>query len=174
MKQNSSNKAANSVDDQIVNSDLQNHVQASLSPYNKKNSYGQALKSSAIIGGSSIINIAIGIVRTKCMALLLGPSGIGLMGVFGSILDLTQSIAGMGVNGSGVRQIAEAVGSQDSRRIAITALVLRRTAIFLGLMGAAFLFGFSKQISLFTWDFFYLITHHIHHNAVRKQNTFLA
>ena len=31
----------------------------------EKDTYGQILKSSALIGGSSVVNIAIGIVRTK-------------------------------------------------------------------------------------------------------------
>jgi len=56
-----------------------------------------------------------------------------LFGLNGSIANLAQSIAGMGVNSSGVRQIAEAVGSGDTERIAQTAAVLRRIAILLGL-----------------------------------------
>ena len=79
----------------------------------EKNTYGQILKSSALVGGSQAVNIVIGIVRTKAMALLLGPAGFGLFGLYGSISSLTQSIAGMGINSSGVRQIAEAVGSGD-------------------------------------------------------------
>ena len=47
-----------------------------------------------------------------------GPAGFGLFGLYGSIAVLTQSIAGMGINSSGVRQIAEAVGSGDKARIA--------------------------------------------------------
>src|SRR5688572_22370057 len=97
-----------------------------------KNTYGQILKSSALIGGSSAVNVAIGIVRTKAMALFLGPAGVGLLGLYSSVLDLTQAIAGMGVNSSGVRQIAEAAGSGEKDRIARTAVVLRRTSIFLG------------------------------------------
>ena len=77
----------------------------------EKHTYGQILKSSALIGGSSLLNIAIGIVRTKAMAVLLGPAGFGLMGVYGSIASLAQSIAEMGINSSGVRQIAETVGT---------------------------------------------------------------
>ena len=117
----------------------------------KKHTYGQILKSSAVIGGSSVLNIAIGIVRTKAMAMLLGPSGVGLMGLYGSITELTISIAGMGINSSGVRQIAEAVGSDDTERIARTAAVLRRISIFLGLLGAVFLIGFSGPVSKLTF-----------------------
>ena len=119
----------------------------------KKHTYGQILKSSAVIGGSSLINIAIGIVRTKAMAMLLGPAGVGLMGLYGSITDLTISIAGMGINSSGVRQIAEAVGSGDTERIARTAVVLRRISIFLGVLGAVLLAIFSRPgVDLDFWQ----------------------
>jgi antigen flippase len=116
-----------------------------------KSSYGQILKSSALIGGAQVANIAIGVVRTKAMAVLLGPAGFGLFGLYGSVASLTQSIAGMGINSSGVRQIAEAVGSGDKTRVAQTTAVLRRTSIVLGLLGAALLVAFSRQISKLTF-----------------------
>src|SRR5262249_33058120 len=94
-------------------------------PAAEKHTYGQILKSSVLIGGSSLLNIGIGIVRTKAMAVLLGPAGFGLMGLYGSIVNLAVSIAGMGVNNSGVRQVAEAVDSGDDERIARTVTVLR-------------------------------------------------
>jgi antigen flippase len=113
--------------------------------------YGQILKSSALVGGSSVVNIAIGIVRTKVMAVLLGPAGMGLFALYGSIADLAQSITGMGVNSSGVRQMAEAAGSNDTWRIARTALVLKRVSLLLGLIGAGLLALFSKQVSILTF-----------------------
>jgi antigen flippase len=116
-----------------------------------KHSYGQILKSTALIGGSSIVNTAFSIARTKAMALLLGPSGIGLLGLYGSVADVTQSLAGMGIQSSGVRQIAEAVGSGEEERIARTATVLRRVALVFGLLGALLLVVFSKPISRLTF-----------------------
>jgi enterobacterial common antigen flippase len=152
MNQELSGKPSSCDDSEIISmSSSERECQAVKGAKSDKHTYSQILKSSALIGGASMVNIAIGIVRTKIMALLLGPSGIGLMGLYGSIADLTQSIAGMGINSSGVRQIAEAVGSGDTQRIARTAQVLRRTAIFLGLLGAVFLFGFSTQLSILTF-----------------------
>jgi antigen flippase len=110
-------------------------------------SYNQILKSSALIGGSSLINILVGILRTKVMALLLGPAGIGLIGVYGSVQNLVQTLAGMGINSSGVRQIAEAAASQEKERIAKTAAVLRRTSIVLGALGTVLLAAFAPVIS---------------------------
>jgi antigen flippase len=117
----------------------------------EKGSYRQILKSSAVIGGSSILNIGIGIIRSKAMAVLLGPAGFGLFGLYGLIADLTQSVAGMGINSSGVRQIAEASSTGDTERIARTSAVLRRTSTALGIIGALLLIVFSKQISRLTF-----------------------
>lgn len=114
-------------------------------------SYGQILKSSAIVGGSQVVNVAIGIVRTKAMALLLGPAGFGLTGLYTSILDLTQNIAGVGVNSSGVRQIAQAVGSGDDNRIGTTVAVLRRTSVVLGLAGSLALLILCRPIAVLTF-----------------------
>ena len=136
---------------QISAPSLESLPQAAQTATAEKHTYGQILKSSALVGGSSVVNIATGIVRTKAMAVLLGPAGFGLFGLYGSIANLTQSIAGMGINSSGVRQIAEAVGSDDTERIAQTTTVLRRTSILLGVLGAVLLVVFSRQVSTLTF-----------------------
>jgi enterobacterial common antigen flippase len=114
-------------------------------------SYRQSLKSSAIVGGSSLINMLIGLVRTKALATLLGPSGIGLMGTLTSIADLMRTLAELGINNSGVRQIAEAVSTGDEARIARTVSVLRRVAIALGLCGGALLAATAAPVSTLTF-----------------------
>ena len=116
-----------------------------------QHSYGQILKSTALIGGSTVLTIAISIIRTKAMAVLLGPAGFGLMSLYGSIADLARSIAEMGINSSGVRQIAEAVGSRDTARIAQTVTVLRRISVLLGLLGAVLLVVFAMPVSNLTF-----------------------
>lgn len=150
MSSNVSSESLGSNDEVLLTGDTECDSDAG-EAQSESHSYGQILKTSALIGGSSIINIGVGMIRTKAMAMMLGPSGFGLMGLYGSILELTQSVVGMGINSSGVRQIAESVGSGDTARIAKTAHVLRRTSIFLGLFGAAFLFGFANRLSITTF-----------------------
>jgi antigen flippase len=113
--------------------------------------YGQILKSSALIGGSSAVNVCFRILRTKAMALILGPTGFGLLGLYDSICDLTRSLAGMGVKNSGVRQIAEAVGAGDTQCIARTVTTLRRVAFCSGGMGALLLMILSQPVSRLTF-----------------------
>jgi antigen flippase len=116
-----------------------------------KKSYGQALKSSALIGASSMIDIGFRVVRTKAIALLLGPDGVGLLGIYTNITELVRSLAGLGVNSSGVRQIAEAVGTGDAARIARTVTTLRRVAFWSGAIGSLLLLVFSKWVALLTF-----------------------
>jgi PST family polysaccharide transporter len=100
-----------------------------------KNHYRGILKATSLIGGSSFINILIGMVRTKFVAMLLGPAGVGLMGMYGTITGMIGTISGMGLGSSGVRQIAESHSSGDEERIARTVKTLRRTVWFTGSLG---------------------------------------
>ncbi len=117
----------------------------------RKRSYEQILKSSVLIGGSSVLNIGFGIIRTKAMALILGPTGVGLFGLYGSVYDVARTFAGLGINTSGVRQIAEAVGTGNAQRIARTASTLRRVAFFSAALGALSVVAFCLPVARFTF-----------------------
>ena len=60
-----------------------------------RTSHHEILVSSVLIGGSSLLALLIGLVRTKAMAMLLGPAGFGLFGMYLAIADLTRSTAEM-------------------------------------------------------------------------------
>ena len=99
-----------------------------------------------------MLNIGIGIVRTKAMAVMLGPAGFGLMGLYGSVIDLAVSVAGMGIGSSGVRQIAEAVGSgDDTANLPNGFRCCGRTALVLGVLGAVLVAVFCREISTVTF-----------------------
>ena len=115
------------------------------------NSYGQILKSTTLVGGSQVINILLGIVRTKFLAVLLGPGGFGLMGMYGALLGTVGTFAGMGIGSSGVRQIAEAAGTGDGQKIARTIITLRRTVIVTGLLGMLLTIIFCVPLSKLTF-----------------------
>jgi PST family polysaccharide transporter len=116
-----------------------------------QNSYRQIFKSTSLIGGSQVISILLRIVRTKILAVLLGPSGVGIIGLYTSITDLVGMFAGMGIGSSGVRQIAEAAGTGDDDRIARTTITLRRVALILGAAGAVTLVACAYPLSRITF-----------------------
>lgn len=117
----------------------------------ESSTYRSILKSTSLIGGASVLNILIAMVRTKFVAILLGPTGVGLLGMYGQILSLVSTGTGMGIDSSGVRQVAEAVGTNDETRIARTVISLRRAAWITGLLGMIVMIVFSAPISRATF-----------------------
>ena len=97
-------------------------------------SYRQILRSTSIIGGATVINILIGLVRVKMVAVLLGPAGVGLIGLFSSLIATASSVAALGMGTVGTRQIAEAAGRDDPQAIAVA-----RRALFWGTLAMAVL-----------------------------------
>jgi O-antigen/teichoic acid export membrane protein len=70
------------------------------------------IKSMLVIGSAQAVNILISIVRMKAVAILLGPSGVGLLGIYNTLLQLVQQTAGLGMKSSGVREIASTRGEE--------------------------------------------------------------
>ena len=116
-----------------------------------KQSYSRIMKSSSLIGGAQGINILIGMVRIKFVAVLIGPLGVGLMGTYQALIGFIGTFAGLGLQGSAVRDVAEAVGSQDDERVGRTILTLRRMCWLSGLSGTALVAVFSGSLSQLTF-----------------------
>ena len=116
-----------------------------------RHSYRQILRSSTLVGAASLLQMLIGLVRTKAFAVWLGPAGLGLMSVLGTVVDLARNLASLGLNPSGVRRIAQAHASGDPARIVRTAQALRATAWVLGGIGAGVLVVASPWVSRLTF-----------------------
>jgi antigen flippase len=113
----------------------------------EQNAYQRIAKTTTLMGGSSVISILLGIVRSKALAVLLGPSGIGLMSIYSSVMATTVTVAGMGLSKSGVRQISEARSATDQQAIASVRVALRWATFFLAGIGALVLFLFRVPIA---------------------------
>ena len=120
-------------------------------PVSRSASYGQILKTSSMAGGAQAISLVLGMVRTKLVALLLGPTGVGLIGLYDSVIGLTGTFTGLGVGSSAVRQVAEAHGSGDAERVGRTVRVLRRVCWLSGLFGAVLTWALAQPLSRWTF-----------------------
>ena len=74
-------------------------------------SYEQALKSTGIVGGAQFLTILITVVKTKIVALLLGPAGVGVLGLLQGIVDMIRNATGLGIHFSAVKDVAAANGT---------------------------------------------------------------
>jgi enterobacterial common antigen flippase len=105
-----------------------------------------------IIGGSSALHILFRILQSKAAALLLGPQGVGLMGLFNSVSGLAATLTGMGISTSGVREIAGAVENDNQKELARIVWAFRRLTLILGSIGALTVFVLREWISQITFD----------------------
>lgn len=115
-------------------------------------SHRQILRSSSIIGGSSVINILVGLFRTKAAALILGPSGVGLIGLIQNLLATASAISSVGLGNAGSRQVAEAVGRGDPADIAAARRALLVGTLVLATVGAAVFWMLRGTIATFVFE----------------------
>ncbi|MGY6704801.1 O-antigen translocase [Roseinatronobacter sp.] len=99
-----------------------------------------AVKAVSVIGSAKVLSIAFGLVKMKVAAVLLGPAGVGLIGLFQQLTGTVSTLFGMGLDKSGTRQIANARVSHSERKLATVRRALFWGTICLALAGAVFLF----------------------------------
>lgn len=118
----------------------------------KSSSYGQILRSSSIVGSATAIGYIIGLVRVKIVALLLGPAGIGLVGLYISVTSAIQTLAQLGISDSGVREVAAAAGKNNSAELASAVVALRRVCWITGAFGWVLAVVFSVPLSRWVFE----------------------
>jgi PST family polysaccharide transporter len=109
------------------------------------------LSSTSIIGGSSVVVIFLQMISAKAVALILGPTGTGLIGALRSSTQLIQTVSSLGINNSAVRDIAKANSKDNSEQLSITIKSLRKAVLFTGLIGLILTFSFAGFLSQFTF-----------------------
>lgn len=125
-----------------------------------KNSYGNILKATGLFGGVQVFEILISIVRSKFIAILLGPTGMGISGMITSTTSLVSGLTGFGLGTSGVRDISKAYNTHDEYKKNYTLSLLRNLVWFTGLLGLVVTFVLAKPLSIlsfqsgeYTWAF---------------------
>lgn len=117
----------------------------------RNNTYSQILRSSSIMGGAQAINYLVGLLRVKVVAVLLGPAGVGVIGLYTSATSLLGTITGLGLQSSSVRAIAQSQGNEDPLTVARTIRMLRRLVWITGALG--WFASVALSIPLSRWMF---------------------
>lgn len=101
----------------------------------EKQEYKNSLKATSLFGGVQVYNIIIAVLKSKVVALLLGPGGMGIYGLLISTTGLITSATNFGLGTSAVKDIAGANASGDIKRVARTITVFRRWVWATGALG---------------------------------------
>lgn len=102
----------------------------------KQSSYRQIFKATSLFGGVQVVNILISIIRSKFVAVLLGTNGVGIMNLLQNPLTMIGTLTELGINQSAVRDISEANGTGDKKRLSHTYTIFNRWIWFTGLIGS--------------------------------------
>ena len=116
-----------------------------------KSGYSHILKTTGITGGVQVVRIITKIITAKFVAIFLGPSGTGIVGLYNSTLSIVQSLSGLGISFSAVRNIALASGENDEIKIAKTIKAFRLWVWCTGLGGMLIVIVFSSYLSKWTF-----------------------
>lgn len=116
-----------------------------------QSSYREIMKATSLFGGVQVFKIIIAIVRSKIIAILLGPAGMGIEGLLNAATGMVGSLSNFGLGVSAVRDVAAANESGNNERIFKTVAVFRKLVWITGFLGAIITFILAPYLSRLTF-----------------------
>ncbi|MBR6432155.1 MAG: oligosaccharide flippase family protein, partial [Muribaculaceae bacterium] len=110
-----------------------------------------AMKAMGLFGGVQVMGILCSIIRTKLVALWIGPVGIGLFGLFNNALEMISTGTNLGIRSSSVRDISQAIEGRNTNLVARMIAVVRKWSMWLGLAGALLTLSLAPLLSQLTF-----------------------
>lgn len=117
----------------------------------EKKSYSEIFKATSLFGGVQFFNIVISIIRSKIIAVLLGPAGMGIAGLFTSTTSLVGGITNFGLGTSAVRDVAAASENGNTVRVSKVITVFRRLVWISGTLGVVIILVLAPWLSQLTF-----------------------
>lgn len=109
------------------------------------------MKSTSLFGGVQVFNILINIIKTKFLAVLIGPAGLGIIGLFDSVLNFISTLTEAGLSTSAVNPLSVAFNDGNKKNFALIAKVIKRLILFTGLAGMILTIILSPWLSEITF-----------------------
>ncbi len=118
---------------------------------NSGTSYSNIFKTTFLFGFVQVFNIIVKVGLNKVVALLLGPNGMGVIGLYNTAINTIKTGAGLGVNQSAVRDISEANACNDHSRFSKIISLANIVIILTSLLGIVVTIALSPVLS--KWQF---------------------
>lgn len=113
--------------------------------------YKSIFKATSLFGGVKVIQIFLNLLRGKIIAILLGPSGVGLNSLFMSPITMISNVTSLGLNFSAVRDIAKANESGNISKLSFIIKIFKKWILATALIGLLSVIVFSKILSSYTF-----------------------
>ena len=119
---------------------------------NHKKSYAKALKATTIFGGVQIVVILFQILKSKAVAVLIGASGMGVLGLLTQTVTFLSAITNFGLVSSAVKNISSAEASGNKDYLYKTISVFRRLVFYTGTLGFLTCLSLSPFLSSIVFE----------------------
>lgn len=113
--------------------------------------YSQILKATVLFGGVQLVTILLSAIRSKAISILIGPSGIGIAGLFLSVLNVIGGLTSLGLETSAVKYISSENADEDKTNLPKIISLTRKAVWVSGIVGAFLTASFSYYLSLITF-----------------------
>jgi O-antigen/teichoic acid export membrane protein len=114
-------------------------------------SYRQVIKATSIFGGVQVINILVNVVKSKFIAIIIGPVGMGVSGLLSNSLLLIAGLTNFGLSTSAVKAVAEANASSDPSKLPLVISTIKRVVWFTGILGMLIMILLSSYLSKYAF-----------------------
>lgn len=102
-----------------------------------KNKYRSSFGATLLFSGVQFYQIFIRVIKSKFIALFIGPAGMGISSLLHTTAELISASTNLGLKTSGVKTVSAAYADNDNTTIVKTITVLRRLILLTGLFGMA-------------------------------------
>ena len=118
----------------------------------KREGYSHILKYTSLFGSVQVLNVLIGLVRNKFVAMILGPQGMGLVSLFTSSLSLLENSTNLGLPMSATREVSEAYENKSQEDVQHTIDVIRAWSVITAIAGLAICILISPLLNKWTFS----------------------
>lgn len=118
----------------------------------EKKQYQQAFKATSLFGGVQFLLILVSMLRSKVVALFLGPAGMGVYYLLRVTVDVINKVSSFGLSASSVKYISQELTDGDEQRAYKLISVLQNLLWITGTFGAIVLALSASFISKLLFD----------------------
>lgn len=118
----------------------------------EQNSYGHILKFTGVFGGVQGLSLLVSLVRNKFVAVLLGPEGMGIVGLYNASTKLLTDATGLGISTSAVRNISIAHETGNIHCLRHGVAVVRAWSVMAAVLGMILCVALSGFLSRFAFS----------------------
>jgi O-antigen/teichoic acid export membrane protein len=120
-----------------------------MSKREEENSYQSILETTGLIGLVQVIGVALGILRTKAIALILGTQGFGVLSLYNGMVDFASSTSQFGIGVGSVKELSKAQGENRQQAIQEILYAIRFWIVIVSSIAVVIIVFFAPQIGAY-------------------------